>query len=434
MLAAEVIGRKRDGAQLSRAELGFLVDGLASGALSDAQAGAFAMAVYLRGLTVSERVTLTQEMRDSGDILSFDVPGPVVDKHSTGGVGDCVSLVAAPILAACGAYVPMISGRGLGHTGGTLDKLDAIPGYDTQPDVETLKRVTGDVGCAIIGQTSDIAPADRRLYAIRDVTATVSTIDLIVPSILSKKLAVGLDALVLDVKVGSGAFMTDIEHARQLATALVDVANGAGRKTAALITDMNQPLAVTVGNALEVSHCVGVLTCAVKDTRLIEVTIRQCADLLQLCGLAVTRAEGTTMARDALSSGRAAEVFARMVAALGGPVDFVDAPVRYLAQAPVVEYVYARDTGVVSQIGTRKLGQALIVLGGGRARETDSIDMGVGFDKLASLGDWVDASVPLARIHANTPEDMMAAKQAVLGAFTLGEQAIVPPLIYERIG
>lgn len=434
MLAAEIIGRKRDGAELSQAELGYLADGLASGALSDAQAGAFAMAVYIKGLTVSERITLTLAMRDTGDVLSFDVPGPVVDKHSTGGVGDCVSLLAAPILAACGAFVPMISGRGLGHTGGTLDKLDAIPGYNTQPDVAMLEHVTGTVGCAIIGQTNDIAPADRRLYAIRDVTGTVPTIDLIVPSILSKKLAAGLDALILDVKVGTGAFMTDIEQARDLASALVDVASGAGCKTAALITDMNQPLASTVGNALEVSHCVGVLNGSVQDMRLTEVTIRQCADLLQLCGLAVTRAEGTTMAREALSSGRAAEVFGRMVAALGGPVDFVDGPSKYLTQAPLVESVFARDAGIVSKIETRDLGLALIGLGGGRARETDNIDMRVGFDMLAPLGGPVDATVPLARIHAKTPEDMEAAKSAVQAAFTVGDQAQDYPLIYERTG
>ncbi len=433
MLAASVIKHKRDGETLSKAEIDFVANGLASGDLSDAQAGAFAMAVYLQGLTVSERILLTNAMRDTGDVLSFDVPGPVVDKHSTGGVGDTVSLIAAPILAACGAFVPMISGRGLGHTGGTLDKLDAIPGYDTQPDIETLKRVTGDVGCAIIGQTSNIAPADRRLYAIRDVTATVSTIDLIIPSILSKKLATGLEALILDVKVGSGAFMTDIEHARELADTLVDVANGAGCKTAALITDMNQPLASTVGNALEVSHAVGVLTGRVKDDRLVEVTIRQCADVLQLCGLAITRAEGTTMARDALSSGRAADVFARMVAALGGPVDFVDAPDRRLAKATLIADVFAPGAGVVSEIETRALGVALIELGGGRRREMDAIDMGVGFENLASLGDPVDTATPLARIHANTPEQMSAAKHAVQMAYTIGDTAIERPLIRERI-
>jgi thymidine phosphorylase len=433
MLAAEVIGRKRDGKVLSRPEIDFVAQGLATGNLSDAQAGAFAMAVYLNGLTVDERVMLTEAMRDTGDVLSFDLPGPVVDKHSTGGVGDTVSLIAAPILAACGTFVPMISGRGLGHTGGTLDKFDAIPGYQTQPDVETLKRVTRDVGCAIIGQTSDIAPADRRLYAIRDVTATVPTIDLITPSILSKKLAEGLDALILDVKVGSGAFMVEQDQARDLARALVDVANGAGCKTVALITDMNQPLASTVGNALEVSHAVGILTGQTEDARLKEVIVTLCADLLQLCGLATTRAEGTTMALDALSSGRAAEVFARMVAALGGPVDFVEAPENYLAQAPLVEDVFAAQTGTVCKIDTRDLGLALIELGGGRRRESDPIDMGVGFTGLAAVGDTVDETTPLARIHANTPDDMERAKATVRQAYHIGEAVADVPLIYERI-
>lgn len=434
MLAAEVIAQKRDGQELSADQIAFLAQGLASGDLSDAQAGAFAMAVYLQGLSGAERVNLTTAMRDSGDVLSYDLPGPVVDKHSTGGVGDTVSLIAAPILASCGAYVPMISGRGLGHTGGTLDKLDAVPGYNTKPDVVTLKKVTGSVGCAIIGQTSDIAPADRRLYAIRDVTATVPTIDLIVPSILSKKLAAGLDALVLDVKVGSGAFMTDIEDARELASTLVDVANGAGCKTAALITDMNQPLASCIGNALEVTNAVEILCGTRVDDRITEVTIRQCADLLQLCGLAVTRAEGTTMARDALASGRAAEVFGKMISALGGPVDFVEAPSRHLAKAPLVDWIMAPRSGVVTAIETRSLGLALIELGGGRAKEDDNIDMGVGFDRMAALGDTVDEETPLARIHANSASDLQIAKQAVLAAFHIGQEYKPVPLIYERIG
>ncbi len=434
MLAAEVIGKKRDGLVLTPEELSFIVEGLANGNLSDAQAGAFAMAVFLNGVNVDELVNLTTLMRDSGVVLTWDLPGPVVDKHSTGGVGDTVSLIAAPVLAACGAYVPMISGRGLGHTGGTLDKFDSIPGYRTQPDIDMLKRVTRDVGCAIIGQTGDIAPADKRLYAIRDVTGTVPTIDLITSSILSKKLAAGLDFLMSDVKVGSGAFMTDIGHARNMAHALVDVANGAGCKSAALITDMNQPLASTVGNALEVANAVAILKGAARDERLEEVTYIQCADLLRLCGLAETRAEGLTMVMDAMTSGRAAEIFARMVAALGGPVDFMENTSAHLAQAKFTGDVFANTEGAVNRIETRDLGLALIELGGGRKRETDRIDMGVGFQDMAALGDIVDRSRPLARIHASSQDALEWAKSAVQAAYHIGEAPKKTPLIYERIG
>ena len=434
MLASEVIRKKRDGQVLTQDELSLIANGLADGNLSDAQAGAFAMAVFLKGFTTEERVGLTEAMRDSGDVLSWDLPGPVVDKHSTGGVGDTVSLIAAPVLAACGAYVPMISGRGLGHTGGTLDKLDAIPGYRTQPDVDALRRVTRDVGCAIIGQTVDIAPADRRLYAIRDVTGTVETSDLITSSILSKKLAAGLQFLMSDVKVGSGALMTDIAHARDLAHSLVDVANGAGCKSAALITDMNQPLSSTVGNALEVANAVAILKGTAKDPRLEEVTYIQCADLLQLCGLAERRAEGLTMVMDAMTSGRAAERFAKMVSSLGGPADFMENAASHLAQAEFVEEVFAKDDGAVNRIDTRDLGLALIGLGGGRRRESDRIDMAVGFQDMAALGETVDGSRPLARIHASSRDALEQAKAAVQAAYHIGEAPKAIPLIHERIG
>jgi len=259
MLPQEVIAAKRDGTALTPEQIRFMIEGLTDETISEGQVAAFAMAVCLRGMDTAERVALTEAMRDSGDVLVWNLPGPVVDKHSTGGVGDNVSLMLAPALAACGAYVPMISGRGLGHTGGTLDKLDAIPGYATRPDLDTLRRVVADIGCAIVGQTADIAPADRRLYAIRDVTGTVESVDLITASILSKKLAAGLEALVLDVKTGTGAFMATPEHARALARALVEVAQGAGCATRALITDMNEPLASAAGNALEVANAVRLL-------------------------------------------------------------------------------------------------------------------------------------------------------------------------------
>src|ERR687895_2618668 len=273
MLAAEVIRRKRDGLALDAAELDFLVAGITDGSLSDAQVGAFAMALFLRGMDADERVALTAAMTRSGTVLEWDLDRPVLDKHSTGGVGDKVSLMLAPIVAACGGAVPMISGRGLGHTGGTLDKLNSIPGYDTKPEVDRLQRVVDEVGCAIVGQTAEVAPADRRLYAVRDATGTVESLPLIVASILSKKLAAGLDALVMDVKFGSGAFMSARADADELARALVEVAGGAGLPTVALLTDMDQVLGETAGNAVEVREAIDYLTGAAREPRLHEVTI-----------------------------------------------------------------------------------------------------------------------------------------------------------------
>ena len=326
MLAPEVIRRKRDGATLSAEEIAFLVGGIADGGLSDAQVGALAMAFFLRGLDADERVALTRAMRDSGTVLEWDLDKPVLDKHSTGGVGDKVSLILAPILAACGAAVPMISGRGLGHTGGTLDKLDSIPGYASTPTTEVIRRVVRDVGCAIVGQTADLAPADRRLYAVRDATGTVESIHLIVASILSKKLAEGLDALVLDVKSGSGAFMAAREDAEALATALVEVANGAGVSTVALLTDMDEVLGTTAGNALEVRESVDHLTGRSREPRLHEVTVALAAAALVQAKLAPDDEAGRAAAQKALDDGSAAERFGAMVAALGGPSDFVENP------------------------------------------------------------------------------------------------------------
>src|SRR5215203_4904166 len=277
-LPQEIIRRKRHGARLDEAEIEAFITGLTTGRVSEGQAAAFAMAVFFRGLSVPERVALTHAMTLSGEVLSWELPGPVLDKHSSGGVGDTVSLALAPAVAACGGFVPMISGRGLGHTGGTLDKLDSIPGYASQPDIDAFRRVTREVGCAIIGQTADLAPADKRLYAIRDVTATVESIDLITASILSKKLAAGLQGLVMDVKFGSGAFMSDLDDARALAQSLVLVANGAGLPTSALLTDMNEPLASTAGNAVEVAYAIDYLTGRKREARFHEVTVELSAE------------------------------------------------------------------------------------------------------------------------------------------------------------
>src|SRR3954454_7696728 len=346
-LPQEIIRRKRDGARLDEAEIEAFVAGLTAGHVSEGQAAAFAMAVLFRGLSVEERVALTHAMARSGAVRTWDLPGPVLDKHSTGGVGDAISLALAPAVAACGGFVPMISGRGLGHTGGTLDKLDAIPGYRSQPDLDTFRRVVRGVGCAIIGQTNDLAPADRRLYAIRDVTATVESIDLITASILSKKLAAGLHGLVKDVKVGSGAFMRDRESARALAESLVHVANQAGLPTTALLTDMDQPLASAAGNAVEVAYAVDYLTGQRREPRFHAVTVALAAEMLVLGGLAEARGEAERRIEEAIVSGRAAEVFARMVAALGGPSDLFERPENHLARAPVIRPVPPRTPGVV---------------------------------------------------------------------------------------
>ena len=392
MLASEVIRRKRDGHALTAEEIGFLVDGITDGSLSDAQVGALAMAMFLRGMEQDERVALTAAMTHSGEVLKWDLDRPVVDKHSTGGVGDKVSLMLAPIVAACGGAVPMISGRGLGHTGGTLDKLDTVPGYDTRPEVDRLQRVVDEVGCAIVGQTAEVAPADRRLYSIRDATGTVESLPLIVASILSKKLAAGLDALVMDVKFGSGAFMAAREDADELARALVEVAGGAGLPTVALLTDMDEVLGTTAGNAVEVRESVDYLTGAAREPRLHEVTIALAASLIEQGGLAE---DGRAAAEKALDSGAAAERFAAMIAALGGPSDFVESP--DLATAPVVRAATPEREGVITAMNCRAVGLVVTGLGGNRRREDDVIDPAVGLTEIAPTGAQVGPRPPAGR-------------------------------------
>ncbi len=430
-----ILATLRDGGKVSADDLEWFAEGLASGAVTDAQAGAFAMAVCTRGLGAEGRVQLTRAMRDSGDVLSWDLDGPVLDKHSTGGVGDCTSLLLAPALAACGAYVPMISGRGLGHTGGTLDKLEAIPGYRTQVTVEDLQEIVADIGCAIVGATADIAPADRRLYAVRDVTGTVESIDLITASILSKKLAAGLEALVLDVKVGTGAFMATPEDALALAESLVNTAQGAGCMTSALVTDMNQPLARTAGNAVEMMEVMEALTGEDGSTELMRVTVALGGEVLALGGLAADAADGETRVRKALEGGQAAEIFGEMVAELGGPSDFVDRWRDRLPAAKVMVDVHPGETGVVSAIDARALGEAVVQLGGGRLRQDDRVDPAVGLGDIARIGQRVDPQTPLVRIHAATEEAARAVAASVRGAFTLVDRGVEPPpVIHERVG
>lgn len=432
MDARAIIAKVRRGQEPSAEELTWFAGGLATRAVSDAQAGAFAMAVCLRGLSDAGRVALTTGMRDSGDVMNWDLPGPIVDKHSTGGVGDPVSLILAPALAACDVFVPMVSGRGLGHTGGTLDKLEAIPGLSTNQTAATFRSITRDIGCAIVSATSAIAPADKRLYAIRDVTATVESVDLICASILSKKLAAGLEGLVLDVKAGSGAFMKTYEEAATLAKALTSTANGAGTPTAAFITDMSQPLAQALGNAVEVAVCLEVLSGnRAAAPRLHDLTVALCARVLALSGQAEGEAEERVTA--AISSGHAMVCFAAMVRALGGPPDIADDWHTHLPKAPVVGDVPAPKSGVIRAIDGEALGLVVVQLGGGRQVETDRIDPRVGLTEVATLGTKVMRGDPIATIHAADEDSAQAAALAILGAVKIGEPAEIPDLILDRI-
>ena len=433
MLPQEIIRRKRDGHELTAEEIGFMVRGIHDGSLSEGQVAAFAMAVFFRGMTAPERVALTLGLARSGIMLDWSdlhLPGPVIDKHSSGGVGDKVSLMLAPIAAACGAFVPMISGRGLGHTGGTLDKLSSISGYNVQPDIETFRRVVHKVGCAVIGQTDDLAPADRRLYATRDVTGSVESIPLLVSSILSKKIAAGLDGLVMDVKCGSGAFCDTEEMARDLARSLVDVANQAGLPTVALITDMDSVLGRDVGNALEVAETVAYLTgSGVREPRLHEVTMALAGEMLALGKLVPDVAGGRARAEAALADGRAAETFARMVSALGGPDDLLEQPARYLPPAPVIRACTAERSGHVVSMNARQVGIAVVALGGGRSHADDAIDPTVGLTDVIDVGAQVRTGSPLCVVHAASDAAAEEAIDLVRRAIRIGDAP--PP--YRRV-
>lgn len=446
-LPQETIRRKRDGEALPAADIAAFVDGIAQGRIGEAQMGAFAMAVRWRGMDAAETVALTLAMRDSGERLDWQADalgGPVVDKHSTGGIGDTVSLLLGPLLAACGCFVPMISGRGLGHTGGTLDKLEAIPGYCVNPDRALMRRVLRDAGVAIVGAGAGLAPADQRLYAVRDVTATVDSLPLIVASILSKKLAAGLQALVLDVKLGNAAFMPAAADAERLARTLVEVACGAGLPTEALLTDMNQPLAPVAGNALETRLAVALLCGpppgdpADPGHRLGALSLALGAVLLQQAGRAADAADAERQLDQAWRSGAAAECFARMVHGLGGPADLLARPEQYLAEAPVVRPVWPAATQAsaraVQHIDTRALGIAVVALGGGRQRSGDRIDPAVGLSRLAPLGTRPAPDAPLAWVHAASEACADAAASAVRAAYRLGDEPpTVAPLVLRHI-
>jgi len=432
MLFTDVIRRKRDGGELGDDDIRLFVRGLTDESIPGEQVAALAMAIFLNSMSFEETGRLTIAMANSGTVLDWGtdaLAGPVVDKHSTGGVGDKVSFMLAPIAAACGCYVPMISGRGLGHTGGTTDKAESIPGYNTAPDFATFKKVVKTTGCAIIGQTADLAPADRRLYAIRDVTATVASIPLITASILSKKIAAGLGALVMDVKVGNGAFMDSDEKSAALAKSIIETAANAGVRTHVLITDMNEVLGTTAGNAVEIAESIRYLRNEQRERRLDDAVIALSAEMLVAGGLETDRDVARQRCDDAVTSGRAAEIFGRMTAALGGPTDMVEHYERHLPSAPVVRAVHAE--GVLAAVNTRAVGNAIIELGGGRRKVGDRLDLSVGFTDVAAIGTALGPDRPLAVVHAASEADADAAEQNLRAACKLSAEApAARPVIY----
>ncbi len=435
-LPQEIIKLKRNGGQLPEAAIQQFVRGITDHSFSEGQTAALAMAIYLNGMQTEETVALTRAMRDSGSVLNWagKLNGPVVDKHSTGGVGDKVSLMLAPMIAACGGYVPMIAGRGLGHTGGTVDKLETIPGYSCTQPLATIQAEVARLGCVIVGQSAELAPADRRLYLIRDVTATVESIPLITASILSKKLAAGLDVLTMDVKIGSGAIMKNVADASALATSIVNTAKGAGVKTQALLTDMNECLGATAGNVLEVLETLDYLTGKYREPRLHQVTLELGASMLQLAGLAQDKASAVAALELSLSSGKAAEIFAQMVSAMGGPVDLLEKPQHYLAAAPVVQDILAPQAGYLAASDTTAVGMAVVRLGGGRAHPQQVIDPAVGFSDVLALGGKVQAGDRIARVHAASAEAAAKATAEYLAALSWSDQAVnLAPIVHKVI-
>jgi len=437
MLVTDIIRRKRDGEELTPEEIAFFVQGLADGSIPAEQVSALAMAVFFNSMTPAEAGRLTMDMSTSGTVLHWQdegLDGPVVDKHSTGGVGDKVSFLLAPIAASCGCYVPMISGRGLGHTGGTTDKVEAIPGYNATPDFSLFRKVVREAGCAIIGQTEELAPADRRLYAIRDVTATVESIPLITASILSKKIAAGLDALVMDIKYGSGAFMPSMEKARELANSIISTAATANLKTHALITDMNECLGSTAGNALEIAESMEFLRGDYRESRLDEVVMALCAEMLIVTGLENDRSVARQRTDDAVTSGSAAEIFNRMVYGLGGPTDFVATYEEHLPQAKIKVPVFAESAGYLAETNAFRIGNAIIELGGGRRKLGDVLDLSVGLSDVAAVGERVDNERPLAVVHASSQESAENAAALIRVACRTSDSGPeTGPVVYETI-
>ena len=435
LLPQEVIRVKRNGGELSKEQIQFFVDGITNGQFNDAQVGSMAMAIFQQGMATEEIVAFTQAMMHSGTVLSWpELDRPVVDKHSTGGVGDKVSFMLAAIVGSCGAYMPMIAGRGLGHTGGTVDKLEAIAGFNTQPSIPEFKQLVKELGIAIIGQTNDLAPADKRLYGIRDITATVESIPLITGSILSKKLASGLDALVMDVKVGNGAMMQNMDDAVALAQSIANVANGAGVKTQAIITDMNQVLGNSAGNAVEIIETVDYLTGANRETRLHNVVVRLAQSMLINTGIADNEAQALEKINHSLDSGAAAELFSRMIHRMGGPADLLESPWNSMTKANVITEIKAPQAGYIAGMNTRDIGLTIVGMGGGRTANDQQIDHTVGFDHIQPIGTQVSQGDVVARIHAKDQAQAEQATQQYLSALSFSEDAVIaPPEIYQVI-
>ena len=435
MHVPDLIRKKRDGGELSREEIQFLIEGYTRNAIPDYQVSAWLMAVLIRGMNKAELAALTESMLNSGQVLNFsDLPGIKVDKHSTGGVGDKTSLVLAPLVAAGGVYVPMISGRGLGHTGGTLDKLESIPGFNVNLSVAEFRRILHKCGTSMIGQTAEIAPADKKIYALRDVTGTVESPFLICASIMSKKLAEGIDALVLDVKTGSGAFMKSDSDAVFLANLMVETGQRLGKRMAALITDMNQPLGNAVGNALEVAECLDVLDGRGPDD-LRELCLVLAAWMFLLGNRVATVDEGRELAQQLISSGKAKQKFAQLIELQGGEQKILDNPgllPRAKAQADLTSPV----DGFVTSIMCEQIGTAGVLLGGGRQKKEDSVDHAVGIIVHKKLGDKVAAGEPLCTVHYNSPQKMESALPLILNAYTIRPEPPKekPPLVHQIIG
>ena len=421
MIPQEIIRKKRDNKTLTEDEIKSFVLGLTDGSFSDSQIASMSMAILMNDMSKEETIWLTNAMTYSGDILNWQniVDSELVcDKHSTGGVGDKVSLILAPILAACGVYVPMISGRGLGHTGGTLDKFDAIPGYNTSPSIDIFRKVVKEVGCAIIGQTSNLAPADRKLYSIRDAVGAVESIPLITSSILSKKIASGLKNLVLDVKVGNGSFNYTRDVAVNLANSLVSVAKGAGLQCQAILTDMNQVLGWNAGHSLEIRECAEYLTNERKNARLEKITNELIAYVLMMAKK-IKKQESYEKIKQVLNNGEAAEKFNKMVYALGGPIDFLEKHNSYLQFSSYVGEIKADKVGSIYSIETRKLGLILIELGGGRKQVDDKINYTVGYENVMSVGEDVDTTTPLLKVHASSQGDFDRVKGEIEKCFVI---------------
>jgi len=435
MLPQEIIRKKRDGLSLTDKEIQYYIEGISNGAVSESHIAAFCMAVLFKGMSIEETHSFTDQMVKSGDKLNWkDLDGPVIDKHSTGGVGDKVSLMLAPIVASCGIYNPMISGRGLGHTGGTLDKLESISGYNTSPENSLFHKVVKNVGCAIIGQTSNLAPADKVIYGVRDVTATVESIPLITASILSKKIAAGLDGLVMDIKMGNGAFAENLEFAKNVGNSIIQVAKKFGMKTSAIITDMNQPLGNSIGNALEIKEVIDYVTGVRQESRLHKVVISLASEMLIVAGLCDSKDEGLKKVIKAIDTGSAAETFEKMVSELGGPKNILDNTDSHFESASVVKPIPAIRSGFISQIDTRSVGLAVVELGGGRKKASDTIDHSVGLTHVLGLGEKVETGQTLAFVHAKNENDGNRAIDIIQQAYSIHDSKVeYSPVIVEYL-